>query len=84
MVDVVEKPKVIKKATRPRWRVWTLRIILAVLIASVIYHGYILFLVIRYKSANPQVTAIGESYRLDCPSEGLVRITEEPNCPSCI
>src|SRR5215211_3077921 len=69
MVDVVEKPKVIKKATKPRWRVWTVRIILALIALSVLYHGWILFLVFRYKSTNPQVTAMMQQRASEAASD---------------
>ncbi|MEW6125821.1 MAG: monofunctional biosynthetic peptidoglycan transglycosylase [Acidobacteriota bacterium] len=69
MVDVVEQPKTRKKV-KPRWRVWAFRILLAVIILSVLYHGWILALVFRYKSTNPQITAMMQQRASEAESDG--------------
>ena len=77
MAQAVEERKitVIKKAAKPRWRVWVWRALLIILAAIVLYHLWILFNVIRYRSANPGVTALQQQriYEAEAEERTLVR-----------
>lgn len=59
MAQAVEERKTrVMKQAKPPWRVWVKRLILGLLVLAVLYHGWILFHVVRYRSTNPGVTAL--------------------------
>ncbi|HLG12975.1 MAG TPA: monofunctional biosynthetic peptidoglycan transglycosylase [Blastocatellia bacterium] len=69
MVKAVAAKKTAKR-TRPTWWRWTRIIIGVTLAAALIYHGVILFRVVRYKSANPSATALMEQRAAEANAEG--------------
>ena len=73
MVQVAETKMIHRKTARPRWRTW-LKAIIAVLLCSMLfYHGIILFRVFRFKTVNPQVTALMQQRMSEASARG-----EEP------
>lgn len=62
-----------RKASRPRWRRWAKLAIAGFLILAVLYEGWIVFSVIRYRSSNPAGTALMEQRASQAREEG-----EEP------
>ena len=73
MVQTVGARRAAKRATRGRWRTWLKVIVAVVLCAMLFYHGIILFRVFRFKSTNPQVTAMMEQRMSEASARG-----EEP------
>lgn len=64
-------PRVItQKATRPTWRTWMLRILAGLVALTVLYHFLIVFYIIRYRSVNPEMTAMMEQRASEAESEG--------------
>jgi monofunctional biosynthetic peptidoglycan transglycosylase len=59
------------KKERPRWRVWTKRIILGLLALSALYHLTIVFRLFRYRSVNPQETAMMELRTKEAEANGV-------------
>jgi monofunctional biosynthetic peptidoglycan transglycosylase len=58
MVRVAEARRAKARVTRRSWRVWFKAIVVVVFCTVLFYHGIILFQVFRYKSKNPEVTAM--------------------------
>ncbi len=59
------------KKVRPAWRVWTLRILLGLMALAMIYHLTVLFRVVRYRSINPEVTAMMEQRADEAEAQNL-------------
>ena len=73
MAQTVSARRVEKTATRSGWRKW-LKIAVAVLLGAMLfYHGIILFRVFRFKSTNPEITAMMEQRMSEATARG-----EEP------
>ena len=49
-----------RRARRPGWRKWAKRIIIALLIVAVLYQGWTVFWIFRFRSSNPSTTALME------------------------
>ncbi|HWP42696.1 MAG TPA: monofunctional biosynthetic peptidoglycan transglycosylase [Blastocatellia bacterium] len=58
------------KSERRPWRRWVKRIALALAIFAVGYHLFILFQVFRFRSVNPETTAMMRQRQLEAESEG--------------
>ena len=63
------KIQVIKKRTKAPWRIWVKRALLGLLVVVVLYHLWILFNVVRYRSANPGVTALQQQRLYEAEAE---------------
>jgi monofunctional biosynthetic peptidoglycan transglycosylase len=48
----------VRKAARPRWRKWVKLTVLVIVAVSILYQGWILFSVFRFKRSNPASTAL--------------------------
>ena len=70
MVQTVGARRVAKRTTRSRWRTWLKIIVAVVLGAMILYHGIILFRVFRFKSTNPDVTAMMEQRMAEATARG--------------
>ncbi len=80
MTQVVHEVRKTQKA-KPRWRKWAKIILVGLLGFAILYHAWILFLVFRYKSANPQVTAMMQQRASEAESEGRQVIREQQWVP---
>ncbi len=59
MVEAAPEVKTFRaKKVRPPWRVWTKRILLGLVALAALYHLTIVFRVFRYRSVDPQETAM--------------------------
>ena len=81
MAQAVAETKVIKAKTKPRWRKWAKLIILALLVFGVLSHLYVLFFVFRYKSVNPQTTAMMQQRASEAKSADRPVIHEQTWVP---
>jgi monofunctional biosynthetic peptidoglycan transglycosylase len=81
MAQAVAETKVIKQKTTPRWRRWAKYIILALLVFALLSHLYVLFFVFRYKSINPQTTAMMQQRASEAQSESRPVIHEQSWVP---
>ena len=70
MVQAAEETTTVYKAPKPRWRKWAKAIIAALLLAAIFYHGLILIRIFRFKSKNPEVTAMMEQRASEAASRG--------------
>jgi monofunctional biosynthetic peptidoglycan transglycosylase len=70
MVQAAEERTAVYKARKPQWRKWLKAVVAVVLLAAVFYHGLIVFRVFRFKSRNPEVTAIMEQRAAEAASRG--------------
>src|SRR2546428_254279 len=61
---------IVHKAGRSRWGKWIRITILALIIVAVIYQGWILISVFRYKGSNPASTALIEQRASEARSKG--------------
>jgi monofunctional biosynthetic peptidoglycan transglycosylase len=79
MAQVVQQPKVIvkPKTNWRKWRQWIKWTILALVTISVLYHCWILFLVFRYKSSNPQVSSLMQQRAAEAERDGKTPIHEQ-------
>jgi monofunctional biosynthetic peptidoglycan transglycosylase len=80
MTQAVEEVKKTRKA-KPRWRKWAKMIILGLVVLSVLYHAYVLFLVFRYKGANPAVTAMMQQRASEAASDNRPVVKEQAWVP---
>jgi monofunctional biosynthetic peptidoglycan transglycosylase len=76
MTQVVQEIKQTRK-TRPRWRKWAKIIVIGLLGFAILSHLWVLFLVFRYKSTNPQVTAMMQQRASEAQSEERPVIREQ-------
>lgn len=81
MVQAVEQKTAVYKAARPRWRKWAKAILAVILCAALFYHGLILFQVFRYKSKNPEITAMMEQRASEAAAEGKTPVREQVTVP---
>ena len=81
MAQAVAETKIIKRSTKPRWRKWAKVIVLALLVFALLSHLYVLVFVFRYKSANPQTTAMMQQRASEAQSEGRPVIHEQTWVP---
>src|SRR5689334_1666082 len=71
MAQAVEEQKTkVYKQAKPRWRVWAKWIILALLGIAFLSHAWVLFHVFRYRSNNPDVTALQQQRISEADAEG--------------
>ena len=70
MVQAAQEKTVVVKAPKPRWRKWAKAILAVLLLAAIFYHGLILIRVLRYKSRNPEVTAMMEQRASQAAARG--------------
>lgn len=80
MTQVVKEVKQVR-TSRPRWRKWAKIIVVGLLGFAILYHLWILFLVFRYKSANPQVTAMMQQRASEAQSLDRAVIREQTWVP---
>lgn len=72
MVEAAQEVKTFRaKKVIPPWRVWTKRILLGLLALAVLYHLTIVFRVFRYRSVDPDETAMMELRADEAESNGL-------------
>jgi len=65
------RPRIVaRKARRSRWGKWFKIIVLAILVVAVLYQGWILVSVFRYKNSNPATTALMEQRASEARSKG--------------
>lgn len=70
MARRAETRAIIRKSARPAWRKWVFRIIAGLIALAVLYHCTIIFRIIRYRSVNPEVTAMMQHRASEAQSEG--------------
>jgi len=70
MVQAAEETIIVRKAQKPRWRKWVKAILAVLLLAAIFYHGLIVIRVFRYKSKNPEVTAMMEQRASEAAARG--------------
>jgi monofunctional biosynthetic peptidoglycan transglycosylase len=75
MTQVVQEIKQTPK-TKPRWRKWAKIIVIGLLGFAILSHLWILFLVFRYKSTNPQATAMMQQRASEAQSDDRPVIKE--------
>ncbi len=80
MAQMVRETKVIARP-KASWRKWIKWTILALLVITILYHFYILFLVFRYKTHNPQITAMMQQRASQAKSEGKTPVREQSWVP---
>jgi monofunctional biosynthetic peptidoglycan transglycosylase len=72
MVETAQEVKTFRKSKeRPPWRVWTKRILIGLVALAVLYHLTIVFRVFRYRSVNPEETAMMALRADEAESQGL-------------
>lgn len=76
MAQVVREPKVIVKPKR-NWLRWVKWSVLALVAIGILYHFWLLFLVFKYKSSNPQVSALMQQRASEAESEGKTPVREQ-------
>jgi monofunctional glycosyltransferase len=77
MAQATEAVTVVYKRARPRWRKWAMWILLGLAGAAFLYHGWILFRVLRYKSVNPEVTALMQQREAEAAAENAAAKREQ-------
>ncbi|HKG21885.1 MAG TPA: monofunctional biosynthetic peptidoglycan transglycosylase, partial [Blastocatellia bacterium] len=70
MVKAANSETRVYKARPAGWRRWARIIISGILIGAVIYHAYILFFVVRYRSVNPGVSAMMQQRAAEAADAG--------------
>ncbi|HVF92003.1 MAG TPA: monofunctional biosynthetic peptidoglycan transglycosylase [Blastocatellia bacterium] len=81
---MVKAAKVATNVYRARpagWRRWAKIIISGILIGAVIYHAYILSFVVRYRSANPGVSAMMQQRESEAEDSGQPVKREQVSVP---
>lgn len=70
MAQPAKETVVIRKAEKPRWRKWVKAVLAVLLLAAIFYHALILIRVFRFKSTNPEVTAMMEQRAAQAAARG--------------
>jgi monofunctional biosynthetic peptidoglycan transglycosylase len=70
MVQVAATRRIVRRTNRGRWRKWVKAAIALVLCAILFYHGIILFRIVRFRSVNPETTALIEQRMSQAVSAG--------------
>ena len=73
MVEAVREVQVVKPKARPQWRRWVKIGLLSLLGIGLLYHGWIVFQVFRFKSRDPGRTALMQQREKEAAAKG-----EEP------
>jgi monofunctional glycosyltransferase len=81
MTQVVQEVKQTTRKSKPRWRRWAKLIVIGLLSFAILSHLWILFLVFRYKSVNPQVTAMMQQRASEAQSQERPVIREQTWVP---
>ena len=72
MVETAQaRPRIVAhRKRRSGWAKWVRIILLALIIVAIVYQGYVLFRVFRYKNSNPASTAMMEQRASEARSRG--------------
>lgn len=70
MAQAAEETTTVYKEPRPQWRKWVKIVVLTLLLVAIFYHGLIIIRVFRFKSKNPEVTAMMEQRASEAASKG--------------
>ena len=81
MAQSAEIKTIARRRERPRWRKWARNIIAIALGLALLYHGWILFRVIRMRSSNPEVTALMEQRASEAEDSGITPVREQTWVP---
>jgi len=71
MVSTAKPKTVVMKKVKSRWRRWAKIIVLSAIGLALLYQGYILFRLVRMRSANPEVTAMMQQRASEAASAGM-------------
>lgn len=71
VVRVAQTKIAVRRRRRPRWRPWALRGIAVIACIALLYHGFIIYRVVRLRYSNPATTSLVDQRAAEAAAEGL-------------